>query len=35
MPPGGSDDETDSCVFFGTPLVDLLPGETSFNQPRT
>ena len=26
MPRNGSDDEGDSCVLIGTPLVDLLPG---------
>ncbi len=25
-----SDDEGDSCVLIGTPLVDLLPGNFSF-----
>jgi hypothetical protein len=26
MPKNDSDDENDSCVLLGTPLVDLLPG---------
>jgi hypothetical protein len=27
MPANDSDDENDSCVLVGTPLVDLLPGK--------
>lgn len=27
MPKNESDDENDSCVLVGTPLIDLFPGR--------